>query len=186
MTKRFLDLPVKCRFYVVLIWLIAALFLVTAFAKLKVPNYTYLAPGELLFWASMVIFSESFLIYLPLSGYLSIGTAIDIPIILMFGPAVAALYGVLGAISALIVRRAPFYKLLFNMAQFILVLGISSWVYHSLAQGINFVENPSLIAVFALTVMIYFMLNSGLLSVAIGLSDGISPRSIGSRITPGR
>jgi two-component system NtrC family sensor kinase len=57
-------------------------------------------------------------------------------------------------------------------------MGISSWVYHSLAEGINFVEDPSLIAVFALTVLIYFLLNSGLLSVVIGLSEGISPKII--------
>jgi hypothetical protein len=84
------------------------------------------------------MFSESFLIYLPYSGYLSIGTAIDIPIIIIFSPAIAALYGALGAVSSLIVRRAPFYKILFNVALFMLTMGVSSWVFHSLADDINF------------------------------------------------
>jgi signal transduction histidine kinase len=124
------------------------------------------------------MFSESFLIYLPYSGYLSIGTAIDIPIIIIFSPAIAALYGALGAVSSLIVRRAPFYKILFNVALFMLTMGVSSWVFHSLADDINFIDSPQLILVFLLTVAVYFFLNSGLLSIAIGLSEGISPKII--------
>jgi signal transduction histidine kinase len=142
------------------------------------PIYVLLTRPEITFWTLLVIFSESFLIYLPLSGYLSIGTAIDIPIIIIFEPSIAALYGAVGAVSSLIVRRAPLYKILFNVALFMLTMGVSSWVFHSLADGINFIESPQLIFVFLLTVAVYFFLNSGLLSIAIGLSEGISPKII--------
>jgi signal transduction histidine kinase len=134
---------------------------------------------ELGFWVAAVIFSEALVIQLPLRGCLSIGTAIDIPIILLFGPSISALYGIIGALSSsLVLRRAPLYKILFNIALFILTMGISSLVYHSLANGINFIEAPHLILVFILTVAIYFFLNSGLLSIVIGLSEGISPKII--------
>ena len=178
MQKRFSDLSRKCRVYIIVVWISAAAFLLLAMYKSQVPGHAVISSGELLFWAAIVILAESFVIYLPLSGCLSIGTAIDIPIILMFGPTLAAAYGALGALSSLIVRRAPFYRVLFNIAQFILTMGISSWVYQSLAQGVNFVEEPQLIAVFILTIMVYFGLNSGLLSVVIGLSEGLSLRAV--------
>ncbi len=89
------------------------------------------------------------------------------------------LYGVLGALSSsLVLRRAPLYKILFNIALFMLTMGVSSWIFHSLADTINFIEAPQFILVFILTVAVYFLLNSGLLSIAIGLSEGISPKAI--------
>lgn len=149
-----------------------------AMLEFQIPDHAMVTFGELLFWAIAVIFSESFLIYLPLAGCLTIATAIDIPIILMFGPALAAIYGVLGALStSLIVRRAS-YRILFNIALYILTMGVSSWVYHSLADGVNFVKAPELIPIFLLTILVYFGINTGLLSVAIGLSEGLSPKIV--------
>ncbi|MCK4271629.1 hypothetical protein KAX22_03205 [bacterium] len=179
MHKRFSDLSRICRLFVFAVWISAAAFLIFALLKMQVPEHAVLSSGELLFWASLVILSESLVIYLPFSGCLSIGTAIDIPIILMFGPTLAAVYGILGALSSsLVTRRTPLYRVLFNIGLFILTMGISSWVYQELATGVDFVQNPRLIAVFILTIMVYFVLNSGLLSIVIGLSEGISPKAI--------
>jgi signal transduction histidine kinase len=178
MQKRFSDLSRKCRSFIIAVWIAAATFLIFAMVSFTIPEHVVMTPGELFFWAAIVIVAESFLIILPVSGYLSIGTAIDISIILLFGPALASLYGILGALSSLIVRRAPFHKVLFNAAQFILTMGISAWVYHSLAHGVDFVRHPHLIAVFLLTILVYFGINSGLLSVVIGLSEGLSPKTV--------
>jgi signal transduction histidine kinase len=178
MQKRYSDLSRNCRIYVSIIWTSSAIFLLVAIIKVPIPNHELINFTELLFWAALVILSESFLIYLPLSGYLSIGTAIDIPIILMFGPTLAAFYGMLAAISTLIVRRVPFYRILFNISLFVLTMGISSLVYHSLASGVDFAKAPQFIPVFILTIVVYFGLNSSLLSIVIGLSEGLSPRVI--------
>jgi|GEM_PF-2379088 len=178
MPKKSEELNNLTKLFICLVLLLAIISLFISYRFSFEPIYSPLFKSEILFWALLVIFSESFLIYLPLSGYLSIGTAIDIPIIIIFGPFIASLYGALGAISSLIVRRAPFYKILFNVALFMLTMGVSSWFFHSLADSINFIESPQFILVFILTIAVYFILNSGLLSIAIGLSDGISPKTI--------
>ena len=179
MQRRFSDLPRTCRLYIIGICILAAVFFIYAILRFQFASYIHITSRELLFWAFAVILSESLVVYLPLTGCLSIGTAIDIPIILMFGPTLAAVYGILGALSSsLVIRKVPFYRLFFNVALFILTMGISSWVYQGLAQGINFVEAPQLIAVFLLTILVYFGLNSGLLSVVIALSEDLSPRTV--------
>jgi len=179
MQKHFSNLPRKCRFYIFAVWISASAFLFYAIFKFWIPSHAVITSSELLFWAVAVVLSESFVIYLPLGGCLSIGTAIDIPIIMLFGPSLAAFYGIIGGLSSsLILRKVPFHKILFNVALFILTMGISSWVYHSLASGVDFVKNPQFILVFLLTIAVYFGLNSSLLSVVIGLSEGLSPRII--------
>jgi len=178
MQRHFSDLPRNCRIYITSVWISAVVFLLYSAFKFHAPSHVVISSNELLFWAAIVIFSESILIYLPLTGYLSVGTAIDIPIILMFGPTIAAFYGVLGAICTSLAVRRAFYRVFFNIALYILTLGISSWVYHSLADGVDFVKAPQLIPVFLLTILVYFGINTGLLSVVIGLSEGLSPKTV--------
>ena len=178
MPKKYIELNILCKYFIILVSLLAIVLLFSSYRFYSRPAYVSLDRSEIFFWAILVVFSESFLIYLPFSGYLSIGTAIDIPILIIFGPFIAALYGALGAVSSLLVRRAPLYKILFNVALFMLTMGVSSWLFHSLADSINFIENPQFILVFILTVAVYFFLNSGLLSIAIGLSEGVSPKTI--------
>jgi signal transduction histidine kinase len=178
MPKKLEELNNHTKVFIVLVSILAIISILISYEFYFGPVYTSLSRSEIIFWAILVIFSESCLIYLPLSGYLSIGTAIDIPIIIIFGPFIASLYGALGAVSSLVVRRAPLYKILFNIALFMLTMGVSSWLFHSLTDSINFIENPQFILAFLLTVAVYFFLNSGLLSIAIGLSDGISPKTI--------
>lgn len=179
MKKNFVALPLNCRLYIYFIWLFAAILAASFFLQFAIPSYILINTGEILFWAVSVIIAEALVIQLPLRGCLSIGTAIDIPIILLFGPSISMLYGIVGALSSsLILRRAPLYKILFNIALFMLTMGVSSWLFHSLADSINFIDHPQLILAFILTVAVYFFLNSGLLSIAIGFSEGVSPLSI--------
>lgn len=102
--------------------------------------------------------------------------------VLLFGPGVGVLFGAAGAMLTNVWRRAGKVKLVFNMAQLALSLGIAGVVYQALGgvPGAG-VENsiyslgPADIAPVLAIHVTQYLLNQGLVAVAVGLSSGSSP-----------
>jgi putative nucleotidyltransferase with HDIG domain len=93
-----------------------------------------------------------------------------------FGSGPAMLDGAAMALVLLLVRRPKLHRALFDGANFALCGAAAGAIYHALlgSRGSAIVALvPSVIGAFA-----YFVINLGLLSLAMGLSEGIAPRSI--------
>jgi len=111
---------------------------------------------------------------------ISVESAILIALILIFGPGIAACYGVLSAlILDGIIRRVPIYKVGFNAAQLGLAYGIAGLVYIR-AGGELFIIIPddfkismNIFIPLFLSVLTYFLINSFSVSIAIGLQTKI-------------
>jgi len=132
---------------------------------------------ELLIWGFLVIVAEKFVITLPRGGAIgTVGAAIDLAIIVLFGPGIAAWFGLLGAlVSSGLARKVPFYKLLFNMGQQVLTLGTAALVFTAMGGSIAQPGWRSLILPFIVCVPIYFFVNNALICCIIGFTDKISP-----------
>jgi len=132
---------------------------------------------EILVWAFLVAIAEKFVITLPRGGaVVTVGAAIDFAIIILLGPNVAPWLGLLGAlVSSGLARKVPFYKLIFNMGQHALTLGIAALVFEKAGGNIS---NPSfrgLVVPFILCVPAYFFVNNALICTIISITDKISP-----------
>jgi hypothetical protein len=132
---------------------------------------------EILIWAFLVAVSEKFIITLPRGGaVVTVGAAIDFAIIVLFGPSIAAWLGLLGALaSSGLARKVPFYKLIFNMGQHVLTLGIAAIVFQVSGGDISNPGVRHLIIPFILCVPAYFIVNNALICLIIGIADKISP-----------
>jgi len=132
---------------------------------------------DLIIWAFLVIIAEKFVISLPRGGaFVTVGAAVDFAIIVLFGPAIAALFGLLGAlVNSWLARKVPFYKLLFNMGQYVLTLGTAAIVFRALGGDISDSGIGSSILPFLVCVPVYFFVNNALICLIIAFTEKISP-----------
>ena len=96
---------------------------------------------------------------------------------LLLEPGVASLAGVLGLTSYTLLNRfwgqrlaLPWYKYPFNAGQVALYVGLTSVVFHSLAP-----DGSLLGPAVALAVGVYYLVNTGLVSAAVGLQLAVNP-----------
>lgn len=90
--------------------------------------------------------------------------------------------GITALVVDTLVRRKEAIRVFFNVAQFMLAVGLSGLVYHALGgqsgtQSYNVPILPFLGMVFT-----YFAVNTGTVSVAVALSNGVSARETWDRI----
>lgn len=132
---------------------------------------------HLFVWGFLIIAAEGFVITLPRGGVIvTVGAAVDFAIIILFGPAIAAWSGILGAtISSGIARKVPFYKLLFNMGQHILTLGTAAIVFRAIGGDVYGSNIGILLLAFAACVPVYFLVNNALICFIVGFTEKISP-----------
>ena len=124
----------------------------------------------------LMCFCEAFPAALPSGGYVTPSAVLDIPCLLILGPFYTAL---LDAVSVLVVQgallRKPFIRVLFNMALFAITDFAAGRAF--LATGgvlgeLHFGRDVlPLIACGA----VYFLTNSALVSIVLGLSSGPDP-----------
>ena len=170
------PLPLQSWFFIAIVTCSAAVFLFYLSEPLIRGNW----PGEwweILIWAFLVVVAEKFVITLPRGGaVVTVGAAIDFAIIVLFGPSIAAWLGLLGAlVSSGLARKVPFYKLIFNMGQHVLTLGIAALIFQKAGGDITNPSVRSLILPFVLCGPTYFFVNNALICTIIGITDRISP-----------
>lgn len=132
---------------------------------------------ELAIWAVLVIAAEEFVITLPRGGaVVTVTAALDFAIITLFGPGIAAWFGLLEAmVSSGLARKVPYYKLLFNIGQHILTLGAAALVFRAMGGDIY---NPQLLTLalsFLVCATVYFGVNNFLICTIIGITERLSP-----------
>ncbi|MHB9094794.1 MAG: HD-GYP domain-containing protein [Eubacteriales bacterium] len=132
-----------------------------------------------LFFAILAVFTDSLPVPLPRGGSVTVTVAVVYASIILFGAAVSA-YVMIAAIvfSKLFTRdREPWYKLVFNCAQFVLAAGISGSVYQLLG-GENSTVNFNNFLPFIAAAITYLAVNCTAFSLVLSLSQSVSLQSI--------
>jgi putative nucleotidyltransferase with HDIG domain len=134
--------------------------------------------ANLILWSVMIALAAMSPIPLPRGGAtVTVTSALDFAAILIFGPAVACWFGVLSdLLTNVAVKRNPLYKVAFNLGQIVLSIGCAGLAYTTLGGrvGGTFDVDRTQIAPLLVAPLVYFLMNTGLISVAIGLKERIS------------
>lgn len=136
---------------------------------------------DIIFYGFLVALCELFPIQLPKSGTVSISSVIIIASWLHFGPSFGPVPVVVINLFACIWPdiKKEFHIILFNCGQYIIAAGLAAWLYSSLSQVTNFNFNfPVPFIPFIMSIAVYHLLNSSLVSISIGFSKNISPVKI--------
>lgn len=130
--------------------------------------------GTVLF--SILIFAaDNFSVPLPKTGFVSVNFGISLAALLIFGPASAVIVTLVSSISVRdIIKKAPYYKHLFNSGQYLISIGITSLVFGIMYDNsITNVFNPRNIGIIFLVSIIFFLLNTFLTASIISITKNI-------------
>jgi len=163
-------LPLKLKIYIGVITALAIVLFIYLSPSLPLFSNIWWA---IIFFLTLSTFAEFIPVDLPIGGVMSIGFPIDFVLILVYGPALAMLISVLGAlISEIIERKISWHKILFNAAQFALSAGIAGVVYQYTGGIIGFQNFFRFIFPAALCAIIYCLINLVLVTMFISLDQG--------------
>jgi hypothetical protein len=134
--------------------------------------------ANLILWSVMIAVAAMSPIPLPRGGAtVTVTSALDFAAILIFGPAIACWFGVMSdLLTNVAVKRNPPHKVAFNVGQVVLSIGTAGLVYQSFGGriGAAFTLDATQIVPLLAAPLVYFLLNTGLISVAIGMRERIS------------
>jgi putative nucleotidyltransferase with HDIG domain len=156
----------------------AAVIVDAAFAAFRTPQ-----PLGWLALAALAMVAGSFrLNFASVSANISIADTFFITIALLFGPGPAALAIAAGGCFSSWRRRAPWRQIAFNTASPAIALWIATLVFYAIAgiQPLALADVPLDRIIFPLlwATAVYFVLNSGMVAVAVGLDTRQSPVAI--------
>lgn len=136
--------------------------------------------GPLVLFALLSFASESLPVEVPRSARVSVSFSIYMAALILFGPAVAALSAVVGALNWPDLReRLPLYKLAFNGAQIVVSIAAASGVYHLLGGVYGSAWRfPHALVPTSVASLAYLLTNTLLVSCVIALSERANPLRI--------
>jgi putative nucleotidyltransferase with HDIG domain len=134
--------------------------------------------ANLILWAVLIAVAGMSPIQLPRGGAtVTVASALDFAAILVFGPAIACWFGVVSdLLTNVAVKRNPPYKVAFNVGQVVLSIGTAGLVYQACGGrvGAAFTLDASQVLPLVAAPIVYFLLNTGLISLAIGMRERAS------------
>ena len=166
-------MPLKLKIYIGVITAAAIALFIYLIPSL--PSLSNIWP-VLIFFLAISVFAEFVPVDLPMGGGMSIGFPIDFVLILVYGPALAMIVTVLsGFIAEIMGRRvSSWYKILFNVSQFALSIGIAGLVYQNAGGIIGFQNFLRFIFPATLCALTYCFMNLILVTIVISLDQGSS------------
>ena len=124
----------------------------------------------------LLVLAELAPVRLPGGGQMTAGTMVDLPLLLVLGPLWTAALDVGSTVVVQgFVRRRPFVRVLHNSAIYVLGAFASAAVFELLGGRIGVVEFPRGALALAGCGATFFLVNSGCVSLAIGLTEGPGP-----------
>jgi signal transduction histidine kinase len=148
-------------------------FAMLALAAIRLPgSRVFDDPIPFLLFAPFVLLGEFAPINLPHRDeilVLTITSTFAFAMLLESGPPAAILTLAVASVAADVVQRVPAFKVAFNAAQYALSLGVAGLVYETLAGPGPLTGH--LPAAF-LAAVVFFVLNYGLVGIAVGLAQG--------------
>ncbi|MDW7650326.1 MAG: HD-GYP domain-containing protein [Bacillota bacterium] len=163
--------PAQAKLYIIFIVILGITFLflnTPAISDLRLPVFFFLI---------VHIIMDHLEVPLPRgNGSVSVSFAIDLALIILFGPAVAAWV----SFSSLFHKKTfknfeqLFHKMLFNAAQLALCTGIAGMIYIRLGGNVGTMSLPGDIFPLAVAAFIYITLNSLIVMIVIMLAQKVS------------
>lgn len=166
------PLPVSARLYFTFV--IAAGLGSILFSAAQV--YTTPVPRGWLALAALTAFTGSFTVRIPtISARISVSDAFVFASVLLFGPATATIIAALDCVVVTLWSRRPLLQSLFNISTTALAISVAAHTFYWLAGipagGQAFVPSRLLGPLFVLAAL-YFLINSGLIAIALGFERG--------------
>jgi putative nucleotidyltransferase with HDIG domain len=130
--------------------------------------------GVVLF--GILIFAvDNFSVPLPKMGYVSVNFGISLASLILFGPSTAIIVTLISSISIKdIFKKAPYYKHFFNCGQYLISIGVTSWVFEIMYdRKLGNVFLPRHIGIIFLVAIIFFIINTFLTASVISISKNI-------------
>ncbi len=140
-----------------------------------------------LFFSLLVFLAESFCIDLPKAGAVSITFTIILAAMVLFGPALASLSAIFAAFIWRDIKKGTHpIRWIFNGSQYSLSASAASLTYvgtggvvlTEVGRGLNLTDFPQLLLPITLAVIAFFLTNTLLVSIAIGLAEKMRPLSV--------
>lgn len=128
----------------------------------------------LLFFVIISIFSEFIPVSLPTGGVITVSFPISFVVILVFGPALAMINEVLSILWTFFKKEEPWYKTIFNAAQYSLASGLAGLVYLYSGGMIGKQNFIHFIIPAALCALTYSFINLFLVTLVISLNSGMN------------
>src|SRR5262245_54472530 len=131
---------------------------------------------------ALLVLADLAPVRLPGGGQMTAGTMVDLPLLLAVGPFWTAALDVASALAVQgLVQRRPFERVVHNSAIYVLGAFASAGVYEALGGRIGTVVFPGGAMALAGCGLTFFLVNSGCVSLAIGLTDGPDPWRVWQR-----
>jgi len=116
---------------------------------------------------------------LPVGGNVTIGFPIDFVVILVYGPAIAMIVTVFGAlIGEIIEGKTRWYKIVFNVSQYALSAGVAGIAYQILGGVVGAVNLNNYIIPAVICAIIYYLINLNLFMIVISFAEEVSILSV--------
>ena len=167
-------LPTKVYIYIFLLFFIALS--IVGYSVLAI-SFSYPLILQTVIFALAIIFGDLYPIVLPSKGNaeITVSCAFKTAAAMIFGPWVTVLMTLIGTLIAELAVRKKWYKALFNVSEMVITSASLGLGYRLLHDGMPspFASLQNVGAVGA-TVLIYFLVNIGLVTALMSLLSGVS------------
>ncbi|MTI49741.1 MAG: HD-GYP domain-containing protein [Firmicutes bacterium] len=166
------KLPNKVKIYLGIIFTISIAVIVFLLNNYEITNLK-----ALIFWSILAIVTESLPVQMPSGAGISVAFAIILASLIIGGPLFAAIVTTIGFVLRFIklndkyihLFNTPFYKMLFNVTQSIIVVGISGAVYSKVSIKLGEGGQALSIVALLITLVVYMLLNTLIVSMLFSL-----------------
>ncbi len=167
-------LPKRAQFYIIFLASAALLGVLGMLPTLMAQPTLW--PIVLLF-AGLICLSDLFPIVMPFPGdaEMTVSTALQAAVAILFGPAAAVWAAFLGTLVAEAILRRAWHKATFNVAQMVITFGAMGSLYRLLYDGsVSPLNSPRNAAALAVLALFYYVVNTGMVSLIIAFVNEIS------------
>lgn len=170
------QLPKSIQYYIVFLAVCAS---VVLYYSINTMHLNWTTAKAALFFILVSIVIESFTIKLPRGGNWSVNFAVDLACILLFGPSIAIWVALCGELFKKdnLKGDTPYYKIIFNLSQFVLSVWFAGTVYLLLGGNIDF-QPVSFITPFIGATLTYSFINISAVTIVLALAQKSSPWGI--------
>ncbi len=168
------SLPLKAQLYIYLLLIVTLIVSAVSFRSLDTSSSSLLV---ILICAGAIVIADLYPIRLPFENRVevTVSCAVKTAAAIVFGPAVTVVVTLLGTLIAEIALRRPWYKAAFNTSEMTLTsTGISlayEFLYDGARNPFHSLQNAGAVGCM---VLVYFLINMGLVATIVSLTTGTS------------
>lgn len=171
------NLTSKTQIYIKIVTALAIILLIYLLTN-KV-KYNFSEMKGLLFFGLVAFLTDAMPVSLPKGGFVAVTVAVIYACIVLFGPGIAALVAIVGIVtsSLLYPKDNPWYKVMFNCAQFTVAAGVSGLLYQFVGGRTWDISLVNIIPLIIAAVT-YFGINTTAVTLILAFVHNVSPWGI--------